>query len=82
MSDPPASLDAFFDAFCLNHPFWSCFFCAQVAMSKATITTRPINKMATKNTKIAPERGRSMAAITIARMTATAALWLQLFSFK
>ena len=38
-------------------------------MSKATITTRPINKMATKNTKIAPERGRSMAAITIARMT-------------
>ena len=51
-------------------------------MSKATITTRPINKMATKNTKIAPERGRSMAAITIARMTATAALWLQLFSFK
>ena len=26
MSDPTASLDAFFDAFCAMHPFWSCFF--------------------------------------------------------
>ena len=41
---------------------------AQVT-SKATITT------------IAPEKGRSTEAITIARMTATAALWLQLYDF-